>query len=172
MNLEELRQTAQQLMGQYSPDDGRLSEIADRLSDRERESGVTLSAYGFIMWAFDHYGFKCAYKNMLGAEQTVAGYADEAVRLRDDMPAMLVNAHMYVTKIMSNVADMDTCFRQLEGMTFPYVLYVLFAGSGQQAMVERYKEQTREQLRRFPSILDSLPETYKAVAKEFEDADA
>jgi hypothetical protein len=106
---------------------------------------------------------KSAWRNVLCSDAAVKGYVEDAAKFRDDMPAMLVNAHAYVTSILANVADLDTAMRQLEGMSFPYVLYVLFAGSGQEEVVERYRPEAEEQLRRYPSTLDLLPESYRSL---------
>jgi hypothetical protein len=97
------------------------------------------------------------------ADAAVKGYVEDAAKYRDDMPAMLLNAHTYVTSILANVADLETALKHLEGMSFPYVLYVLFAGSGQSDVVERYRPEAEEQLKRYPSTLDLLPESYRKV---------
>lgn len=137
------------------------------MNKAEEESDIRLSPYGFLMWAVDHYGYKSLWKNVVSSPKAVNGYAADAVKLRDDMPVMLLNAQVYVTKIFSNVADIEMCFKHLEGMTFPYVLYVLFAGSGQEDMVERYKPEMEETMKRYPSTLDLLPESYKKVGEAF-----
>ena len=168
----DLRETINSLLKGLVSSDFPFGTVADKLSAREEDGGIKLSPYGFIMWAVDHYGGKCTYANVLSSDNAVDGYVSAATKMRDDMPYMLLNANTYVTKILSNVADMDTCLRQLEGMTFPYVLYVLFAGSGQADVVERYRAAMAEQMRRYPSTLDKLPEVYRQVGQEVLDADA
>ena len=69
------------------------------------------------------------------------------------------------------MSEMDTCFKQLEGMTFPYVLYIMFAGSGQKDIVARYRTAAVEQLKRYPSTCDRLPESFRKVAEELKNAD-
>lgn len=145
--------------------------MADMLSSYERSMLVNLSAYGYIMWAYDHYGAKCVYKNILSSSNVMNDYASEAKRLMEDMPELLVNAHTYVTKIMSNVPDLEACFQHLEGMSFPYVLYVLFAGTGQKELVQRYKIETAELLKRYPSAFDKLPESFRLAGQEATYAD-
>lgn len=140
--------------------------MASLLNAEEEEQGVRLTEYGYVMWAVDHYGHKCAYRNVMESAKLMHDYALAAVKMRDDMPAMLVNANVYVNKLMSNVADLGTCFRQLEGMTFPYVLYVLFAGSGQPELVVQYKPEMEETMRRYPDVLSLLPDSFKAVGME------
>lgn len=168
---EDLRKTAKNLLGSLIPDSFPFDSLADRLSSAEIVSDIALSAYGFFMWCLDHYGTKITWTNVVNSDKAVDGYVGAAEKYREDMPVLLLNANVYVTRIMSNVADLDTCFKQLEGMTFPYVLYVLFAGSGQHDIVERYKAEAEEQLRRYPSTLDLLPETYRNVGKEVLNAD-
>lgn len=161
------------LLGNSVSSDIDYSTMAFLLNAEAEEQGVNLTEYGYVMWAVDHQGHKCAYKNVMESKSLMHDYALEAARMRDDMPAMLVNANLYVTKLMSNVADLGTCFRQLEGMTFPYVLYVLFAGSGQEELVHQYRPEMEETLRRYPDVLSLLPESFKAVGREvIGDADA
>lgn len=160
-----LREEARNLLGEYAPDDFPYGRIAEQLSAEEVKWDIRLSPYGFFMWAVDHYGYKSLWKNVAASQAVVGGYAADAAKLRDDMPVMLLNAREYVTKIFSNVADVDTCFRHLEGMTFPYVLYVLFAGSGQADMVSRYRAEMEEMIHRYPSTLDLLPESYRKTGE-------
>ena len=169
---EDLRQTAKSLLHEFVPDDFPFGKTAQALTDAELENNIRLSPYGYIMWAVDHYGYKCAYKNVLASDNVLKGYVDEAVKLKEDMPAMLLNAHTYVSKVLSNVPSLETCFKHLEGMTFPYVLYILFAGSEQGDVVSAYKPSLAEHMRRYPSMLDLLPESYRKVGEEVLNADA
>lgn len=133
--------------------------------------GIRLSPYGYVMYAIDHYGYKCAYKNLMASKNVVEAYEKTALKYRDDMPAMLLNAKSYVTKIFSNIPDVSACLRQLEGMTFPYIMYVLFAGGGSADVVMQYRPEIEEQMKRYPSTLDLLPASYKKVGQEIVDAD-
>lgn len=166
ISASKLRDTAESVLGSFLGGDFPYDKVADMLSECEATNNIRLSAYGYIMWIVDNYGHKCAYRNLVTSQKATGGYLSAAIKYRDDMPSMLINADTYVTQILSNVADIDICFKQLEGMTFPYVLYVLFAGSGQHALVERYRTEIEEQMRRYPSTLDLLPETYRKVGME------
>jgi len=172
ISAESLRKTATEILGQYISNGFPYQEVAEKLSRMEEDNNILLSPYGYIMWALDHYGYKCAYKNVLASSGALTGYLEAAKKFRDDTPALLVNAHTYVTKLLSNVADMNICFSKLEDMSFPYVLYTLFAASGQDDVVSRYRKDMVEQMRRYPSTLDLLPESYRNVGKEILDADA
>ena len=169
---ERLREEMKRLLGPYAGDDFPYADVAGALSRFEEDNGMSLSPYGYVMWAVDHHGYKCAYRNLMASQAVTSGYAEAARKFRDDMPALLVNASGYAASVLSNVADFDTCLMQLEGMSFPHVLWVLFAGSGQEDKVRKYRDATREHLRRYPSTLDLLPESYRNVGKELADADA
>lgn len=172
MSLEtELRTEVGRLLGR-SVEGFPVEKVAARLEALQKEREIVLSAYGYLMWAMEHYGEKCLYKNVLASENAISGYVGAAVKMRDEMPEMLVNAHMYVSKVLANVADLETCLTQLEGMSYPYVLYVLFAAGGQGSVVERYRPEAEEQMKRYPSTLDRLPESYRNVGKELLNADA
>lgn len=163
---ENLRNTMNRVLGSLAKPDFPYWRVAETLSRFEQDNGMRLSAYGYVMWAVDHHGYKCAYSNLMASANVTGGYCDAAKNYRDDMPAMLVNANLYATKILSNVADLDTCLRQLEGMTFPYVLYTLFTGTGQVDVVERYRNDFQEHMRRYPSTLDLLPESFRKVGDD------
>lgn len=159
------------LLGKYLSSDFPFGRVAASLNAKEEANGIQLSPYGYVMWAVEHHGSRCAFVNVMASESVISGYAGSAVEARDTMPELVYNAHLYVSKLLSNVADMDTCFKQLEGMTFPYVLYIMFAGSGQQDVVARYKTAAIEQLKRYPSTCDKLPESFRKVAEELKNAD-
>lgn len=168
ISVDELQRLGDEMFGRQTSI--AYATLANMLNDAA-STDCKLSAYGYLMWLIEHYGHNCVFRNVAMSQKSVTGYTQEAHRLMEEAPAMLLNAHMYVEKILSNVADIDTCFKQLEGMTFPYILYVLFSASGNGDLVKRYKAETEEQLRRYPSILDKLPQSYRDVAKEFIDAD-
>ena len=132
---------------------------------------MTVTAYGYVMYALEHHGSMCAYNNVFSSDACVKGYVDSARKYKEDMPALLLNAHEYVSKMLVNIPDIDVCLKQLEGMTFPYVLYVLFAGGGNADTVRRYRPEMEEQMRRYPSTLDALPESYRTIGEEVIHAD-
>lgn len=169
---EQLRRTMSSLLGDTVPGDFPFGKVAQLLGSYETEYGTTLSAYGYVRWAIDHLGYKCLYKNLMASDKVVGSYAREALKYMEDMPMMLNNAIVYANQLMANIADTDVCMRQLEGMTFPYVLYTFFAASGCHEVVERYKPQMEEQMLRYPSTLDRLPESFKAVGREILNANA
>lgn len=172
ISAEELKTMAKSLLGNSIPSDVWWDSIAEQLSAREDMDGTRLSAYGFLLWAIERYGTTAVYKNVLTSRRAADGYADDALKHQTDMPSLLYNAHIYTSKLMGNVADMSICFKHLEGMTFPYVLYVLFASSGQQDIVKQYKPNLCDMLRKYPSLLDNLPESYRNTGKEvMQDAD-
>ena len=171
VSQDNLRETANRLLGNAAAGDMPWDRMAEILSNYEQSMSVSLSAYGYIMWAHDHYRAKCAYKNILSSVNVMNENASEAKRLMEHIPELLVNAHTYVTKIMSNVPDLEACFQHLEGMSFPYVLYVLFAGTGQKELVQRYKIETAELLKRYPSAFDKLPESFRLAGQEATYAD-
>ena len=172
VSANKMQETVRTLLGTAVSNDVDYDVMAERLNAEEAEQGVALTEYGYVMWAVDHFGHKCAYKNVMESKNLMHDYALAAAKMRDDMPTMLVNANTYVTKLMSNVADLATCFRQLEGMTFPHVLYVLFAGSGQPELVTQYRPEMEEIMKRYPDALALLPESFKSVGQEVLDADA
>lgn len=171
ISATELEEEIRKLLGNSIEASFPFETVAADLTTLEQAHGLRLSPYGFIVWAVENQGAKSVWKNVLSSKGLSASYADAACKFRDDMPALLVNAHTYVSKVLANVADLKACFRHLEGMTFPYVLYVLFAGSGQQEAVEHYRPEFEEQMRRYPATLDLLPESYRRVGKEYLDAD-
>ena len=172
ISAESLKKTMTSLLGEFVTADFPYERVAYQLSEAEKTRDLRLSPYGYVMWAVDHHGYKCAFRNLMASENVINGYVEAAQRYRDDMPVLLVNANMYVTKILANVSDLQACFRHLEGMTFPYVLYVLFAGGGQPDVVKQYRVEAEEQMKRYPSTLDSLPETFRKAGENLIDADA
>lgn len=137
--------------------------IAADITMFEDKYGMELSAYGFAKFIFDLYGVKALYQNVGGSSTAVQKYAEAAKVLMDDMPVMLLNASAYVQKIFEVITDKELCFKQLEGMTFPYVMYVLFAGGEQPELVEQYRPEFEEQMKRYPSMLDKLPAAFKQL---------
>ena len=145
--------------------------LADKLNEREATRGVRLTVYGLVRKALDDRGFNAAYNSNSVCDSALDAYATAAEHDRDDMPASLVNAGQYLQALTGQIPDMELCLKQLERMSYPYIIYVLFAGSGQSSLVERLKPAFLEHMRRYPSTLDKLPETYRKVAEEVHDAD-
>lgn len=149
----------------------KLEEAHATLTRLERENNIELSPYGYIMWALDNYGWQCGYSNMLTSEGVVKGYCAAAIKYRDDMPEMLLNANDYFSRVMNNVADTEAALKHLEGMSTPYILYVLLAPYYAE-MADRYREAAEEQLKRYPSTLDKLTGSYKRLKEVLLHADA
>ena len=166
VSADKLRETMTSIMGDSVPPDFPCTRVAEMLRKFEDDSGLELSEYGYVMWCVDHFGWQCAYKNLMASDKVVQGYMDEALKYMLDMPILLVNAKKYLGKLLGNVADFDTCMKLLEGMSYPYILYTLFAGIGQADRVAKYRTQMEEQLKRYPSTLDKLPESFRKAGKE------
>lgn len=171
ISVDSLKATLTGLLGSRVPSGFPFEVVAKSLLKQEKARDIKLSSYGYLMYAIDHYGAGILYRNVLASNKTIEGYAAEADKYRTDMPVMLVNAAQYVEHIFNLIPDMETCFRKLEDMTFPYVLYVLFTAGGQEELVAKYKEDFEEHMHRYPSTLDLLPESYKNVGTEVSDAD-
>ena len=138
-------------------------KLATMLNKHGESNGVRLTLYGLIKWAAERYGGNALYENVLMSDKTVSGYAATAKHYKEDMPAALVNAGNYMKALSSQIGDMETCIRQLEQMSFPYIIYVLFAGAGQADLVSGYRSALEEHLKRYPSTLDMVPERYKVM---------
>lgn len=145
---------------------GTLTKIVQQLNDLSRVHDVELSSYGYIMYVLEHIGLQGIYRNGFTYTNLMTGYAETARKYKEDMPLQLVNASKYVESVFNQLIDPDLCMKRLEGMSFPYVLYVLFTGAGQPDMVAQYRPEIEEQLRRYPGTLTLLPEKYKAVGEE------
>lgn len=157
------------LLGEYAPRNYQFKKVAKGLNRFEEEYAINLSAYGFFMWCIDKYGSKILYGNMTTGK-AVEGYAKDALKYRDDLPSLMVNAVDYVSKIFEQFADIDQCFTRLVEMTYPYILYVLFAADGHTEMAKRFRPEIEEQLKRYPSTLDSLPESFRKIGEEVQNA--
>ena len=96
---------------------------------------MRLSAYGYLRHVLDQYGAKANWENIILSQPAQAGYLEDCRRYRDDMRQLLVNASKYVESVMDNIADWDICRSKLQDMSSPYVLYILFAGSGRRDLV-------------------------------------
>jgi|BioPla2DNA2_1021312.scaffolds.fasta_scaffold10993_6 hypothetical protein len=147
----------------YVPSKFDPEEVASDMNHRQREKRIELTVYGLFMWCVDKYGEKALFGNVLSNTGNIASYADAAVAIRDDFPVLLLNAGEYVRLTMSKIPDVSTCVEKVVGMSFPHVVYVLFAGGGQQMYVQDLKPQFDEMLQKYPSALDRLPGAYRGV---------
>lgn len=146
--------------------------LAKTLNEQEEEHGIRLTVYGLVRKALESRGFNAAYNSNIVCLSNVVAYRDAAIGYRDDMPVALVNAGQYLQALTSQIPDIDICIKQLERMSYPYIIYVLFAGSGQKELVERLRPKFVEHMKCYPSTLDKLPEAYQKVAQEVDDANA
>lgn len=171
IQAETLRTTLFQILDQPPPKNINIDNIVDRLNALEQSNGVQLSAYGYVMYVLEHAGLAGIFHGRLQDPILMEGYATDSRKHKEDMPTLLVNAKRYAEKVYSVVLDPDLCLPRLEGMSFPYVLYVLFAALGQPQMVQAYATETRELLARYPGTLDALPENIKNATLEALSAD-
>lgn len=147
-------------------------KLAEQLRALEVTNKVQLSEYGYIMYVLEHAGVAGIYHGRLSDSMLMDGYAKEARKHKEDLPSLLVNARKYAEKVFQLIQDPDLFMPRLEGMSFPYVLYILFAGLDQPYMVESYKTETKEMLARYPGTLDLLPENLKTKTLEALNADS
>lgn len=171
ISQDRLRQTIQSLLDGAVPKNLNAESIANQLSALETSYGVELSEYGYVMYVLEHSGVGGIYHGRLSDSQLMDGYAKDAKKQKDDLPGLLVNAKHYAEKVFSVLQDPDMFMPRLEGMSFPYVLYILFTGLDQPLMVEAYKTETQEMLARYPGTLDALPENLKNKTLEALSAD-
>lgn len=163
---QSLRQTLQNILGQALPARTDCLKVAASLNKASQHNNVELSSYGFVMWALEHGGPAAVYKNALLSQATMDDYAQAARAHKEDTPIMLINAGKYVEKVFSTIQDPELCMERLEGMTFPHILYLLFAASGQPELVEKYRDDAREFFKRFPGTLQALPESFRLAGEE------
>ena len=154
------------LLGSNQAGKVNCAKVAENLNRISRQNDVELSSYGYVMWALEHGGPTALYKNGLMSPAMMEAYAQASKTHKEDAPVMLINAGKYVDKVFSTIQDPMLCMERLEGMTFPYVLYLLFAAAGQTRLVMKYKSDTEEHLRRYPCTLALLPASFKAVGEE------
>lgn len=132
----------------------------------ENSNNIQLSEYGYVMYVLENAGLGGIYHGRLSDPILMKGYVDTAKKMRDDLPELLVNAKEYAERVFNVILDPELCMPRLEGMSFPYVLFILFASTGNPAMVEQYTVETRELLSRYPGTLDKLPESFKQATQE------
>ena len=162
----ELKQVLDSLLGHAVPRKLNIESIAQQLSVMEQTKNTALSAYGYAMYALEHAGLSGIYHGRLADPTLMEGYASDARKYKEDMPTLLVNASKYADKVYSQILDPDLCMPRLAGMSFPYVLFVLFAGTGHPEMVYQFKDETQEVLDRYPDTLALLPENFITATKE------
>ena len=166
ISAQKLRHTIQTILDGIIPKNFNPENAAKQLMDYEDSFGITLSEYGFVMYVLEHAGVSGIYHGRMSDPVLMEGYAREAKKYREDMPTLLVNASKYADKVFSVIQDPDLCMPRLAGMSFPYVLFVLFAGTGNASMVEMFREETKELLARYPDTLSQLPENFIQATKE------
>lgn len=163
---QELRSEIYKFLGDKTPRNIQIDKLHTLICTKEKENNVVFSVYGYIIYVLENYGSKALYANVLTSEKAVSGYFKEYTKQRDDMPLLLLNARDYSEHVLETIPDIDLCIKKLTGMSYPYVLYILFKGSDQGNFVEEFKESTQELLKKYPSILSKLPDRYKKVGED------
>lgn len=163
---QSFKQTLQSLLGSHVSSKTDCAKIAANLNKASQHNEVELSSYGYIMWVLEHGGPAAIYKRALQYPAMMEEYAQAAKAHMEDTPVMLVNAGKYVDKVFTTIQDPDLCMERLEGMTFPHILYLLFAASGQKELVAKYQAETHEFFKRFPGTLKALPESFRLAGEE------
>ena len=143
-----------------------VKKIVDMLRKYERDKDIKLSCYGYVMYVIEHRGVQAFWSSVIGSEKTVKAYCDDAVNLRDDLPGLLVNASEYLSKVMARIPDREMALEYVAGMTFPYVLYLLFEGAGQHLLSVKYLQEAEEIAKRYPSAFDKLTDAYREAGKK------
>ena len=169
---ETLQQTIRQILNAATPRNLNAANIANQLNALEQSQNVRLSEYGYVMYALEHAGMGGIYHGRLSDPQLMEGYAKDAKKYKEDMPTLLINARDYASRVFDVIQEPDLILPRLEGMSFPYVLFVLFTVLGQPAMVDCYRTDTIELLARYPGTLDALPENIKNHVQEALNADS
>ena len=78
ISQETLQQVIAQLLTTAVPKNLNATSIADQLNALEQSNNVTLSEYGYVMYALEHAGMGGIYHGRLSDPQLMAGYAQEA----------------------------------------------------------------------------------------------
>lgn len=168
---EKLLQIIHQILGTNVPKNINIENIVSQLNALVQSYAIALSEYGYLMYVLEHAGMSGIYHGRLSDPALMTAYAREACRYRDDLPALVVNAKAYSERIFQCIQDPDLCMSRLEGMSFPHVIFILFAASGNAELAEQYKTETLELLGRYPGTLDKLPESFQTAVREAIDAD-
>lgn len=172
ISAQQLEQVLVSLLDHAVPKNLKPDNIARQLQELEHTYNIQLSEYGYVMYALEHAGLGGIYHGRLSDPMLLKSYAEEAQKYKEDLPTLLVNAKTYASKVFENVQDPEMCMMRLEGMSYPYVLFCLFAATGNLAIVEQYSTETRELLARYPGTLDKLPESFQiAIQEALADAD-
>lgn len=159
----QVREALQEMLGVHAPKDYPYAVISDNLSLVAREKRIRLSAYGFFKWSIERYGTMAMYKNICGSLKAAEAYGTDAEEIRDSMQSLLINASEYVAAVFGTIADKTLRMEKLEDMSVPYVLYIFFAAGGQEVLVQKYRKDAEEQLRRYPCLLDKLPDIARKI---------
>ena len=166
ISRDKLLQTLQALLDQAVPKNINIDNISNQLTALEQSNNIQLSEYGYVMYVLENAGLGGIYHGRLSDPMLMKGYVDAAIKMRDDLPGLLVNAKEYAEKVFNVILDPELCMPRLEGMSFPYVLFILFTATGNWEMVEQYTIETKELLTRYPSTLDKLPESFQQATQE------
>jgi hypothetical protein len=118
------------------------------------------------MWVIDHKGLTNISTSALYQLENVKGYVQEAKTNKEDIAQQLLDASEFVPKIFEMMPTIEASFDKLESMVMPHVIYILFAASGNMAVVARYRIGTVDFLKRYPDTLTHLPASYKSVGEE------
>lgn len=117
------------------------------------------------MWVVDNKGLSNITTSALYQLENVNGYVLEAKNNKEDIATQLVDASDFVPKIFEMMPTVEASFDKLNSMVLPHVIYILFAASGNQAVVARYRNATVDFLKRYPDTLTHLPASYKTVGE-------
>ena len=172
ISQEELTQTIKNLLDGVVPKHLNVESVVSQLNSLEQTYKTQLSAYGYVMFVLESAGVSGIYHGKLSDFLLMTAYAKEAVKHKEDMPVLLVNAKNYAQKVFEVIQDPDLCMPRLEGMSFPYVLFILFTILGQPERVTSYKTETKELLARYPGTLEMLPENFQTMTMEALSADS
>ncbi len=153
-------------MGSAAPRQSNLKRLANSLNTASEASRTELSSYGYIMWVLDHHGIRGIQRGALQYTTSVDGYVTDAIKHKEDITIHLVNASQYVDKVVNTIQDSSVAKVKLAEMSFPHVIYLLFASAGQQAFVEEYRGALKEHLKRYPGTLEKLPESFRQAGEE------
>ena len=143
-----------------------VKRIVEMLQRYERDNAVVLSCYGYVMHVIEHRGVQAFWSSIIGSEKSVKAYCDDALDMRDNLPELLVNASEYLSSVMERVPDQERALKCVEGMTFPYVLYLLFEGAGQHLLSAKYLQEAEEIAKRYPSAFDKLTDSYREAGEK------
>jgi len=143
-----------------------VKKIVELLQKYERDNEIELSCYGYVMHVIEHRGVQAFWSSVIGSEKSVKAYCNDALDMRDNIPELLVNAGEYLERVMERIPDQEMALSYVEGMTFPYVLYLLFEGAGQHLLSAKYLQEAEEVAKRYPSAFDKLTDSYREAGEK------